>query len=64
MTQDGVNALSLAEIARRLGVQPPSIYEYCDSLLHSYYALFQRGQLEHLQTMRDAMASAQPGLPP
>ena len=26
MTQDGVNALSMAEIARRLGVQPPSIY--------------------------------------
>jgi hypothetical protein len=38
MTQDGVNSLSLAEIARRLGVQPPSIYKYCDSLLHIYDA--------------------------
>jgi AcrR family transcriptional regulator len=63
MTQDGVNALSMAEIARRLGVQPPSIYKYFDSLRHIYDALFQRGQLEHLQTMRDAMANAQPGLP-
>ena len=63
MTQDGVNALSMAEIARRLGVQPPSIYKYFDSLLHVYDALFQRGQLEHLQVMRDAMADSQPGLP-
>lgn len=63
MSEDGVNALSMAEIARRLGVQPPSIYKYFDSLLHIYDALFQRGQLEHLQVMRDAMANAQPGLP-
>lgn len=63
MTQDGVNALSMAEIARRLGVQPPSIYKYFDSLLHIYDALFQRGQLEHLEVMRDAMATAEPGLP-
>jgi AcrR family transcriptional regulator len=62
MTQDGVNALSMAEIARRLGVQPPSIYKYFDSLLHIYDALFQRGQLEHLQVMREAMANAEPGL--
>jgi AcrR family transcriptional regulator len=63
MTQDGVNALSMAEIARRLGVQPPSIYKYFGSLLHIYDALFERGQLEHLQVMRDVMANAQPGLP-
>src|SRR5271169_6410428 len=61
MAQDGVNALSMAEIARRLGVQPPSIYKYFDSLLHIYDALFERGQLEHLQVMRDAMANSQPG---
>jgi AcrR family transcriptional regulator len=63
MTQDGVNALSMAEIARRLGVQPPSIYKYFGSLLHIYDALFERGQLEHLRVMRDVMANAQPGLP-
>jgi AcrR family transcriptional regulator len=62
MTQDGVNALSMAEIARRLGVQPPSIYKYFDSLLHVYDSLFEQGQLEHLQVMRDAMANAEPGL--
>jgi AcrR family transcriptional regulator len=63
MTEDGVNALSIAEIARRLGVQPPSIYKYFDSLLSIYDALFQRGQSEHLELMRDAMAGADAGLP-
>src|ERR1700730_9347908 len=63
MTEDGVNALSIAEIARRLGVQPPSIYKYFDSLLAIYDALFRRGQTEHLHLMRDAMATAEPGLP-
>jgi hypothetical protein len=32
-------------------------------LMSIYDALFQRGQLEHLQAMRDAMTGAQPGLP-
>jgi AcrR family transcriptional regulator len=63
MVEEGVNALSIAEIARRLGVQPPSIYKYFDSLLSIYDALFQRGQSEHLQIMRDAMTSADRGLP-
>ena len=63
MTEDGVNALSMAEIARRLGVQPPSIYKYFDSLLGIYDELFRRGQTEHLQVMRAAMAASEPGLP-
>jgi len=62
MTQEGVNGLSLAEVARRLGVQPPSIYKYFPSLMAIYDALFRRGQAEHLQVMRRAMAGAQPGL--
>jgi AcrR family transcriptional regulator len=63
MTEDGVNALSLAEVARRLGVQPPSIYKYFPSLMAVYDALFLRGQAEHLEVMRAAMATAEPGLP-
>lgn len=62
MTQEGVNGLSLAEVARRLGVQPPSIYKYFPSLMAIYDALFRRGQLEHLEIMRRAMTSAEPGL--
>ena len=63
MTEEGVNGLSLAEVARRLGVRPPSLYKYFPSLRAVYDALFLRGQREHLDAMRDAMARAEPGLP-
>jgi AcrR family transcriptional regulator len=63
MTEEGVNGLSLAGIARRLGVQPPSLYKYFPSLMAVYDELFRRGQAEHLAVMRRAMASAAPGLP-
>jgi AcrR family transcriptional regulator len=53
MTEQGVNGLSLAEVARRLGVQPPSLYKYFPSLMAVYDALFRRGQ---------AIAN-EPGLP-
>ena len=62
MTEEGVNGLSLAEVARRLGVQPPSLYKYFPSLMAVYDALFLRGQLEHLDVLRDGMARAEPGL--
>lgn len=62
MTEEGVNGLSLAEVARRLGVQPPSIYKYFPSLMAIYDALFLRGQLEHVEVMRQAMAGAERGL--
>ena len=57
MTEEGVNGLSLAEVARRLGVQPPSIYKYFPSLMAIYDAIFRRGQVEHLEVMRQAMAN-------
>jgi AcrR family transcriptional regulator len=63
MTEEGVNGLSLAEVARRLGVQPPSLYKYFPSLMAVYDALFQRGQLANLAVMRAAMVDAEPGLP-
>jgi AcrR family transcriptional regulator len=62
MAEEGVNGLNLAEVARRLGVQPPSIYKYFPSLMAVYSALFARGQREHLGVMRAAMADAEPGL--
>ena len=40
MTEEGVNGLSLAEVARRLGVQPPSLYKYFPSLMAVYDAPF------------------------
>lgn len=63
MTEQGVNALSLAEIARRLGVQPPALYKYFDSLLDLYDTLFERGMTQLVEVMRTAMSDAAPGLP-
>ena len=63
MDEEGVNGLSLAEVARRLGVQPPSLYKYFPSLMAVFDALFRRGQEEHLEVMRAAMAGAEPGIP-
>ncbi len=63
VSEEGVNGLSLAEVARRLGVQPPSLYKYFPSLMAVYDALFERGQLANLEVMRAASAHAAPGLP-
>jgi AcrR family transcriptional regulator len=62
MTEEGVNGLSLSEVARRLGVQPPSLYKYFPSLHAVFDAIFERGQRENLEVMRAAMADAEPGL--
>jgi AcrR family transcriptional regulator len=62
IAEHGVNGLTLAEVARRLGVQPPSIYKYFPSLAAVYDALFLRGQVEHLAVLRQAMDGAEPGL--
>src|SRR6266545_2568859 len=43
MAEHGVAALSLSEVARRVGMQPPSLYQYFDSRLAIYDALFERG---------------------
>ena len=40
MAEDGVAALSLAEVARRMGMRPPSLYQYFPSKLAVYDALF------------------------
>jgi AcrR family transcriptional regulator len=62
MTEEGVNGLSLAEVARRLGVKPPSLYKYFPSLMAIYDALFLEGQRENLEVMRSGMQGAEPGL--
>ena len=62
MTEVGVNGLTLSEVARRLGVQPPSLYKYVDSLMALYDRLFRRGMQVHLEVMVAAMERADPGL--
>ena len=49
-------------MARRLGVQPPSLYKYFPSLMAIYDALFLEGQRDNLAAIRDGMAGAEPGL--
>jgi AcrR family transcriptional regulator len=51
MAEDGVAALSLAEVARRMGMRPPSLYQYFPSKLAVYDALFERGARQTLAVM-------------
>ncbi|WP_214326712.1 TetR/AcrR family transcriptional regulator [Nonomuraea sediminis] len=54
MAEDGVAGLSLSTVARRLGIQPPSLYKYFPSRHAVYDALFERGQEQYLQAVRQA----------
>lgn len=58
MQAEGVAALSLSAVARRLGMQPPSLYQYFPSKMAIYDALFQRGAELFLAAQRDAIAAA------
>lgn len=61
MTEEGVAGLSLATVARRMGIQPPSLYKYFPSRLAVYDALFERGARDTLEAFRAAAAGAAPG---
>ena len=52
MTEQGAGGLSLGEVARRVGVRPPSLYVYFDSKNAIYDAVFERGYRELLQEMQ------------
>ena len=61
MAEVGAGGVTFAELARRLGVQPPSLYKYFDSVLAIYDELFRRGHREHLEAVRTAMGAADAG---
>jgi AcrR family transcriptional regulator len=61
MAEEGVAGLSLSEVARRMGIQPPSLYKYFPSRLAVYDAVFQRGAREALAVFGAAVAGAEPG---
>lgn len=63
MGEVGAGGLTFAELARRVGVRPPSLYKYFGSVHAVYDELFRRGQLDHLRAVADAMSPAQPGMP-
>lgn len=62
MTEQGVNGLTLAEVARRLGVQTPSLYKYFSSLAAVFDALFERAASRNLEVLREGMSRGEPGL--
>ncbi len=51
MAESGVAGLSLGEVARRMGVRPPSLYVYIDSKNAVYDAVFARGWRQVQETM-------------
>src|SRR3954447_3720631 len=54
MTEQGVAGLSVGELARRMGIRPPSLYVYFPSKNALYDALFARGATDLLATMQQA----------
>jgi AcrR family transcriptional regulator len=58
METEGVAALSLSAVARQLGMQPPSLYQYFPSKLALYDALLQRGGEEVIEASRIAYDAA------
>src|SRR4051794_32081001 len=54
MTEHGVGGLSLGEVARRMGIRPPSLYVYFASKEALYDALFARGAREIGQVVAES----------
>jgi AcrR family transcriptional regulator len=54
MTEQGAGGLSLGEVARRMGIRPPSLYVYFPSKHAIYDALFARGARDLFDTMQEA----------
>jgi AcrR family transcriptional regulator len=57
MAEQGVAGLTLGEVARRMGIRPPSLYGYFDNKNALYDALFERGWQLLLDRMREEWAA-------
>ena len=62
MDEVGVAALSMSEVARRVGMRPPSLYKYFPSRLALFDTLFRDGQQANLDAFRAGADGATPGL--
>lgn len=60
MAEEGVAGLSLGEIARRMGIRPPSLYVYFPSKHALYDALFARGWRLLTEAMRGQLSEPLP----
>lgn len=63
MAEGGVGALTISEVARRMGVRGPSLYKYFPSLHAMYDALFARGVLLNDTAVHEALEGVEPGVP-
>lgn len=61
MAADGVAALNLSDVARRVGMRTPSLYQYFDSKLALYDALFAEGARRCRAAVTEAIAPLPPG---
>jgi AcrR family transcriptional regulator len=57
MAEQGVAGLSVGEVARRMGIRPPSLYVYFPSKHALYDALFAQGARAVLAAMEDSFAA-------
>lgn len=62
MTESGVGALTVSEVARRSGMRGPSLYKYFPSLHALYDALFAVGLAGESAAVTAAVARARPGV--
>src|SRR6266516_6548102 len=60
--ESGAGAVTVSEVARRLGIRAPSLYKYFPSLHAIYDALFERGNRQVAEFVDDAVRETRPGL--
>ncbi|MEU4607865.1 TetR/AcrR family transcriptional regulator [Kribbella sp. NPDC023972] len=62
VAEQGAGAVTVSEIARRMGMRAPSLYKYFPSLHAIYDGLFARGNVQLAQYIDDALHGCEPGL--
>jgi len=62
VAESGAGAVTVSEIARRMGMQPPSLYKYFPSLHAIYDGLFARGNALLEEYVGSAVQGSEPGL--
>ena len=62
ISDEGVGALTVSEVARRTGIRGPSLYKYFPSRHAVYDALFLRGVLAQVAAVDAAVAGVPPGV--
>lgn len=62
VAEEGAGALTVSEVARRMGMRPPSLYKYFPSLHALYDALFEHGNRVMAARVAAATEAMEPGL--